>query len=182
MGWYLDLVLGEEAEALEEERGEAGEEEDALVEEEGADGGQLELAEMRDEVLPRRLQPRRRHHPTLTPASDCRRRGRGIRGSPFSLHSALPSFLLKRRRRIPFPLYGRPDLISSLILLFSIFLYSIERVREKEKGKKKVGPRWQVSSRGPALSCCWPVLIAILQLATIHPLPIYCSGVSLYYI
>lgn len=47
----LDLVLGEEAEALEEEGGEAGEEEDGLVEEEGDDGGELELGEAAGEAL-----------------------------------------------------------------------------------------------------------------------------------
>lgn len=51
VGADLDLVLGEESEALEEEGGEAGEEEDALVEDEGDDGGQLELAEVGDQPL-----------------------------------------------------------------------------------------------------------------------------------
>lgn len=48
---YLDLVLGEESEALEEEGGEAGEEEDGLVEQEGDDGGELELSEVGDQDL-----------------------------------------------------------------------------------------------------------------------------------
>ena len=48
---YLDLVLGEESEALEEEGGEAGEEEDGLVEQEGDDGGELELGEVGDQDL-----------------------------------------------------------------------------------------------------------------------------------
>ena len=48
---YLDLVLGEESEALEEEGGEAGEEEDGLVEQEGDDGGELELGEVGDQEL-----------------------------------------------------------------------------------------------------------------------------------
>lgn len=57
----LDLVLGEESEALEEEGGESGEEEDALVQEEGDNGGQLEVAEVSDEALPRGLEDGRRH-------------------------------------------------------------------------------------------------------------------------
>ena len=57
----LDLVLGEESEALEEEGGEAGEEEDALVEDEGDDGGQLELAEVGDQPLPGGVEGRGRH-------------------------------------------------------------------------------------------------------------------------
>jgi hypothetical protein len=139
VGWYLDLVLGEEAEALEEERGEAGEEEDA---EEGS-GDLLSLCTL-----------------------------------PFL-------FIEEEEDSLPFFFScivwtARSHLISHFIIFYILILY--REVREKEKGKKKVGPRWQVSSRGPALSCCWPVLIAILQLATIHPLPIYCSGVSLYYI
>lgn len=47
----LNFVVGEEAEALKVERGEAGEEEDALVEEEGAHRRELELAEIGDQTL-----------------------------------------------------------------------------------------------------------------------------------
>lgn len=57
----LDLVLGEESEALEEEGGEAGEEEDTLVEDEGDDGGQLELAEVGDQPLPGGVEGGGRH-------------------------------------------------------------------------------------------------------------------------
>lgn len=52
VAFLLDLVLGEEPEALEEEGRDAGEEEDALVEDEGDDAGQLELAEVADQGLP----------------------------------------------------------------------------------------------------------------------------------
>lgn len=48
---YLDLVLGEESEALEKEGREAGEEEDGLVEQEGDDGCELELGEVGDQEL-----------------------------------------------------------------------------------------------------------------------------------
>lgn len=51
-GWgYLDLVLGEESEALEEDGGKAREKEDGLVEQEGDDGGELELGEVGDQEL-----------------------------------------------------------------------------------------------------------------------------------
>jgi hypothetical protein len=48
---YLDLVFGEESEALEEEGGKAREKEDGLVEQEGDDGGELELGEVGDQEL-----------------------------------------------------------------------------------------------------------------------------------
>ena len=58
---YLDLVLGEEAEPLEKEGGEAGEEEGGLVEQEGDDGGELELGEVGDQELHASFPERRRH-------------------------------------------------------------------------------------------------------------------------
>jgi len=47
----LNLVLGEEAEALKIERGEAGQEENALMEDECADRGELNFSEIGSEIL-----------------------------------------------------------------------------------------------------------------------------------
>jgi len=93
----LDLVLGEEAEPLEKEGGEAGEEEGGLVEQEGDDGGELELGEVGDQELPSGLQGGHgRRHCRIDrgvaplPPARRRRRGGGRRiGSPPPPYSQL---------------------------------------------------------------------------------------------